>query len=271
MIRNKSGQTLHVKAFNSAGAVTGNAANITCLISVDGSARVATSDVNPTEIGATGEYEFTLTQAETAGHELSFIPVSATPGVQVFGMPNNLIYTVDPYPRLTISQQIIESMVDQETGEIPTVRRGTQWSSTTKVGSITGATAIYYGLKASDVEDDEAMLIVRLPLNESGGIDGIVRISGGTVIESGVEVTDAHIVMTYDAVEDENTFVMTSSGEASAVIEPTTQIVESNRPGFTRKIEQNGYLSEWKIVGEKDEVLSSSYLKVLPDIVRATS
>ena len=36
---------------------------------------------------------FTLTQAETAGHQLSFTPVSSVSGVNVLGVPSNVIYT----------------------------------------------------------------------------------------------------------------------------------------------------------------------------------
>ena len=93
MRRNTLGQLFHVVAFNASGRVSGDAANITCTISIDGGTRVTTSDVNPTEIGTTGVYVFTLSQAETDGHELSFIPSSSTSGVQVLGMPSNVIYT----------------------------------------------------------------------------------------------------------------------------------------------------------------------------------
>jgi len=53
------------------------------------------NDVNPTEIGTTGVYLFTLTQAETNGHELSFTPACSTSGVAVLGSPSNVIYTTD--------------------------------------------------------------------------------------------------------------------------------------------------------------------------------
>ena len=157
----------------------------------------------------------------------------------------------------------------EQNAVVPTVRRGSQWTATTTWPTITGATAIYYALKSADVPDDDAILLVRLPLNASGGVDGIMRIAGGTVAAAGIEATDAQIVRTYDAGEDEHTFVLTVKGEASAKINPTTQLVASNRTGFTRVIEQNGYLSEWKIVGAEDQVISSSVLKVKPDIVRA--
>lgn len=90
---NTAGQEFHAIAFNASGRVSGDAANITCTLALDGGTRAATNDVNPTEIGTTGEYVFTLTQAESLGHQQSFAPVSSTPGVQVLGVPSNVIYT----------------------------------------------------------------------------------------------------------------------------------------------------------------------------------
>jgi hypothetical protein len=90
---NTSGQRFHVIAFNASGRVSGEAANITAQLAIDGGTRSATSDTNPVEIGSTGEYVFDLTQAETNGHSLSFTPVCSTSGVQVLGVPSNVIYT----------------------------------------------------------------------------------------------------------------------------------------------------------------------------------
>jgi len=90
---NLADQRFHVITFDADGRVTGEEENITCQIKIDNGPRVATNDVNPSEIGTTGEYVFNLTQAETAGHALSFTPVCSTPGVQVLGVPSNVIYT----------------------------------------------------------------------------------------------------------------------------------------------------------------------------------
>lgn len=96
MLRNTPGQRFRVVAFSAAGHVTGQAANITCTLSQDGGDRVPTSMENPTEIGTSGEYVFSLAQSETAGYELSFLPDCASAGVQVLGMPSNVIYTRVP-------------------------------------------------------------------------------------------------------------------------------------------------------------------------------
>jgi hypothetical protein len=99
MLKNIAGQSFHVIAFNASGRVSGDAANITCQLKIDDGNRGPTIDINPTEIGTTGEYVFTLTQAETNGHALSFTPISSTGGVQVLGSPSNIIYTDDLTPK----------------------------------------------------------------------------------------------------------------------------------------------------------------------------
>lgn len=79
IIKNTASQGLYVYAHDTAAdaAKTGDAANITATISLDGAAAGATNDVNPTEIGG-GVYWFALTQAETNAGALALVPVSAT-------------------------------------------------------------------------------------------------------------------------------------------------------------------------------------------------
>jgi len=82
--RNRAGQGVYLNAKTSAGAPdTGDAANITATISIDGGTPVATATANPTEIGG-GVYYLPLARAETnAMHGLAIIPVSATSGVTI--------------------------------------------------------------------------------------------------------------------------------------------------------------------------------------------
>ena len=79
IIKNTAAQGLYVYAHDTAAdaAKTGDAANITATISLDGAAAGATNDTNPTEIGG-GVYWFALTQAETNAGALALVPVSAT-------------------------------------------------------------------------------------------------------------------------------------------------------------------------------------------------
>ena len=79
IIKNTASQGLYVYAHDTAAdaAKTGDAANITAKLSLDGAAYADTDDTNPTEIGR-GVYWFALTQAETNAGALALMPVSAT-------------------------------------------------------------------------------------------------------------------------------------------------------------------------------------------------
>jgi hypothetical protein len=70
MFKNTASQKVAVYAYDSTTGlpITGDAANITARISLDGAAVAQSDDVNPTELDATyaeGVYVFDLTQAET--------------------------------------------------------------------------------------------------------------------------------------------------------------------------------------------------------------
>lgn len=84
MFKNTAGQEIRVFAFNrtSAAPVTGDAANITCKVSLDNGTPIALTDTNPTET-EDGYYLFSLTQAETNGDTVDFYPESSTSDVQV--------------------------------------------------------------------------------------------------------------------------------------------------------------------------------------------
>lgn len=113
MLKNKAGQYFHVIAFDSNGRVSGDAANITCELSIDGGPRNILNG-SAEEIGNTGEYTFPLTQTETDGHALSFTPSSSTAGVQVLGVPSNVIYT----------DVILSLYSGSGSNTIPTIKRG---------------------------------------------------------------------------------------------------------------------------------------------------
>jgi len=83
--KNKASQKVAVFAVDADGAAkTGDAANITAQISLDGAACAATNDTNPTELDATdapGIYLFDLTQAETNANLIVLAADSSTSGV----------------------------------------------------------------------------------------------------------------------------------------------------------------------------------------------
>ncbi len=66
--------------------ITGDAANITANIRIDGGAANAVDDTNPTEL-EDGYYVFDITAAEANGDLLSIHPASSTSDVQVIGVP----------------------------------------------------------------------------------------------------------------------------------------------------------------------------------------
>ena len=75
-------------------AITGDAANITANIRIDGGAANAVDDVNPTEL-EDGYYVFDITATEADGDLLLLAPTSSTANVQVIGVPGAL-YTTPP-------------------------------------------------------------------------------------------------------------------------------------------------------------------------------
>lgn len=66
--------------------ITGDAANITANIRIDGGAANAVDDTNPTEL-EDGYYVFDIAAAETNGDNLVICPASSTANVQVIGVP----------------------------------------------------------------------------------------------------------------------------------------------------------------------------------------
>ena len=86
--KDTSGQKVSIYAFDSGdgNGKTGDAANITAQISIDGGATVATNDTNPTEldaIDAPGIYIFDLTQAETNGDMIVISVASSTSNIKI--------------------------------------------------------------------------------------------------------------------------------------------------------------------------------------------
>ena len=95
MYKNVASQKIAIFAWDGASGAskTGDASNITAQISIDGGARAATDDTNPTELDATdapGIYIFDMTQAETNG---DLIILSATSSTSDIVIRPVIIYT----------------------------------------------------------------------------------------------------------------------------------------------------------------------------------
>jgi hypothetical protein len=87
LFKNVAGQKIHIYAYNSAtgAAKTGDAANITAYVSLDGTAN-AIDDTNPSEVDATnmpGIYVFDLTQAETNCNAFALYAKSTTSDIRI--------------------------------------------------------------------------------------------------------------------------------------------------------------------------------------------
>jgi hypothetical protein len=80
---------------------TGDAANITANLRIDGGAANPVDDVNPTEL-EDGYYVFDITQAESNGDLIVICPASSTGDIQVIGVPG-AVYTTPPnFPAMGI-------------------------------------------------------------------------------------------------------------------------------------------------------------------------
>lgn len=88
MLKNTASQKWIVFAFDITdnSAKTGDAAQITANLRIDGAAADAVDDTNPTEL-EDGYYVFDLTQAETNGDNIVICPASSTGSIQVIGVP----------------------------------------------------------------------------------------------------------------------------------------------------------------------------------------
>ncbi len=82
--------------------VTGDAANITANVRIDGGAANAVDDVNPTEL-EDGYYIFDITAAEANGDLLLIAPVSATANVNVIGCPAAIYTTPANFPAMNLT------------------------------------------------------------------------------------------------------------------------------------------------------------------------
>ncbi len=94
MFKNTAGQKWVVFAFDRTDNTpkTGDAAQITANLRLDGGSANATDDTNPTEL-EDGFYIFDITQAETNADNIVISPASSTSDIQVIGCPA-AVYTV---------------------------------------------------------------------------------------------------------------------------------------------------------------------------------
>lgn len=247
MLRNQANQQFHCKAFTAGGAASGQASNIACTLSVDGGTRAALADTTATEIGATGEYVFDLSQAETNGHALSFVPTCSTAGVQVLGMPSNVIYTSEATSAgggttgtstsLNANAQWPDAVTFAVTSNEPPYYYSDQWTLAFDVPiGIPDSERLLFSLKDGDlntVADAASILEIELALPSTSRI---TRING----QAATTLQGTYGSLTYEAYPDPITgaerrrCVVTIRDDASALIAAGTYARGLKRVGESR-------------------------------------
>lgn len=127
MQKNVAGQKWVVFAFDETDntAVTGDAANITGNLRIDGGAANPIDDTNPAEL-EDGYYIFDITQAESNGDYILIAPQSSTADVQVIGVPGAIWTTAPNFNALGIESDGDITQVDSLTGH--TVQTGDNYA-----------------------------------------------------------------------------------------------------------------------------------------------
>ena len=270
MQKNTASQYFHCVVFNSSGRVSGDAANLSCELSVDNGTRAALGTNTATEIGTTGEYTFPLTQAETNGHELSFTPESSS-GYQVIGMPSNIIYTSEPtsvtvtVPQSTIVQATVASDTD-------VVYQGSEWTIVLEGVDDTAygnADYIYFAVKWEDVPDSEAPLQIKW--TKSGDTTEVLYINGAAAGSLSGDAAVTHASYT-ESSTTYHRFTLVVEGEVTALVPTTNSLNGITGLGNVNLVTnpEYGYASEWKLTGDTDLVVGRGFIVVNPGVNRVT-
>jgi hypothetical protein len=201
-------------------AKTGDAANITANIYIDGSVN-AVDDTNPTEL-AGGYYIFDVTAAETNGDHLIIHPDSTTSNIQVIGVPG-AVWT----DRTEALVEIIDPIVDSILEDTGTTLDGKIDTIDTNVDSIlddTGTSGVLLAATADsaalvDSIWDEPLTAATHNVATSAGRR--LRGAGGDAIGGEVVVGTAPTTTVFDTdltaandVFNDQLFVMTSGSAA---------------------------------------------------------
>jgi hypothetical protein len=227
MYRNTAG-TLKVFAFDRTtnAPVTGGAAQITCRVSLDGGARAALADTNPTEM-EDGYYLFDVTAAENNGTTADFFPESATANVQVIPVEHSRYLSLENV--IAAKTNTIQSgkvsyagpvtakgTVDQIViGDDYLVAHGTAfvWTISAIPGMSVGAVTVHFGGTngthpfavtgtAADIGSGKWSLTCEMPRATSGGlVPGEYRYSVAVHNAAGVELTRVYYEDPFVALE----------------------------------------------------------------------
>lgn len=160
MMQRNTATTLKVFAFNRTtnAPVTGDAANLSCKVSIDGGARVALADTTATEL-EDGYYLFDVSASETNGSTIDFFPESTTSNVVV------LTANVSRYTS-------VESQIKTKTDLI------TSTTNFVTVERVAGSTITMYYNEATTatvaLDEDTTSLTLRFVVENSDQLDVLV-------------------------------------------------------------------------------------------------
>src|SRR5512146_2455892 len=119
MQKNVANQKWIVFAFNRTDNTpkTGDAANITANLRLDGGAAKAVDDTNPAEL-EDDYYIFDITQAESNGDLVAICPASTTADIQVIGCPPALYTTTPNATALDSNLTVLDTVVDKISSDL---------------------------------------------------------------------------------------------------------------------------------------------------------
>lgn len=207
MQKNTAGQKWTVFAFQDQGGaspgepVTGDAANITASVYIDGAAANAVDDTNPTEV-AGGYYTFDITAAESNGEQIVIVAASSTANVNVIGVPGVVYTTPASFPDDVVQTGDSFARLGAPTGadvstDIATLQSSLDGLTVTGAAVNVGARAapngfvLTTGSEVNDEDSTQALDGTRHELTDAAGtLDGLYKFDiGGDGVPTSVTIT----------------------------------------------------------------------------------
>lgn len=170
--------------------VTGDAANITANVHIDGGAANAVDDTNPAEL-AGGYYVFDITATENNGDLIAIVASSSTANVNVIGVPGALYTTPANFPALGIESDGDLTKVNTLNGH--TAQTGDSFA---RLGAPAGA-SVSADIATVDGNVD-SILVDTAEIGTAGaGLTDLGGMSTGMKAEVNAEVDTALATTTY--------------------------------------------------------------------------
>lgn len=230
-------------------AITGDAANITANVRIDGGAANAVDDTNPTEL-EDGYYIFDITAAEANGDSILLAPASSTANVQVIAVPGALWTTPANFPELGIASDgdlsgnvdgNVVGSVASVVGAVGSVTGGAtsaaQTTAQTDLDTLTGSDGATLATAQGNYAPAKAGDNMGTVSSVTGNVDGSVASVTAAVVTDAASRTaskaDVSGLSTFDPVNDvvaNVTLVDTTTTNSDAITVSdiqTTQMTEA--------------------------------------------